>query len=63
MKTLITMTIAAFALATCPQLSFAGHKPGKKCLECCKSADKCDACCHDKGKGVECKECCGAKKK
>lgn len=34
------------------------HKGTKWCNACCESAAKCDACCHDKGKGVECKACC-----
>jgi len=38
------------------------HKKSKDCLACCKAAEKCDACCHDKGKGKECEECCGKAK-
>jgi hypothetical protein len=62
MKTLQWL-LAAIVFATFPQPTFADHKTSKECLTCCKSGEKCDACCHDKGKGKECKECCGAKKK
>jgi hypothetical protein len=39
------------------------HKDTKECKACCKLPEKCEACCQDKGKGVECKECCFEKKK
>ncbi len=66
MKTLMLL-LTGFAFALAPATSFGAddnkdHKKSKECLSCCKAADKCDACCHDKGKGKECEECCGKPK-
>jgi|GEM_PF-1788648 len=61
---ILTLLLTGFALTLAPVTASAAddHKKTKECQECCKSADKCDACCHDKGKGEECKECCGKPK-
>ena len=61
---ILTLTFAALALGFMPTNSSAAddHKKSKDCLACCKAAEKCDACCHDKGKGKECEECCGKAK-
>lgn len=55
---LLQILLATAVLATPAFSAEVKHKGTKECNACCKKAEKCDSCCHDKGKGEECKECC-----